>query len=147
MTYNGTCFIASSEMDLNIYTLEQWEQMETAGAVFLPVTGFRHPNLGVVDASNQGVYWQGQQNTIITTVSCVNFSFFSSSNAIYPSNVSEVYSMGMAVRLVTPYEDHEGITSPSLQGRSGEASKVLRNGVLYIKRNGKTYNAQGAEVR
>ena len=104
MTYNGTCFIASSEMDLNIYTLEQWEQMETAGAVFLPVTGFRDPNLGVV-ASNQGVYWQGQQNTTITTVFCVNFSFFSSSNAIYPSNVSEVYSIGMAVRLVTPYED------------------------------------------
>jgi hypothetical protein len=113
----------------------------------LPVTGSRHPNFGVIDASNQGAYWQGQQNTTITSVFCVNFSFFSSSNAIYPSNVSEVYSFGMAVRLVTPYEDHEGITSPSLQGRSGEASKVLRDGQIFILRNGKTYNAQGAQVR
>ena len=42
---------------------------------------------------------------------------------------------------------HEAIESPSLQGRSGEASKVIRNGQLLIERNGKTYNAQGAEVR
>ena len=51
------------------------------------------------------------------------------------------------VRLVQPYEEPEGIESPSLQGRSGEASKVIRDGVLYIERNGRTYNAQGAEVK
>ena len=40
----------------------------------------------------------------------------------------------------------EGIISPSLQGRPGEASKFLRNGQLFIDRNGKTYNAQGALI-
>ena len=42
----------------------------------------------------------------------------------------------------------EGIeeVSSSLQGRPGEASKFLRNGVLFIDRNGKTYNAQGALI-
>jgi hypothetical protein len=42
---------------------------------------------------------------------------------------------------------HEAIESPSLQGRSGEATKTLRDGVLYILRDGKTYNALGAEVK
>ncbi|MBO5619645.1 MAG: leucine-rich repeat protein [Paludibacteraceae bacterium] len=40
-----------------------------------------------------------------------------------------------------------GIETPSLQGRSGEASKLLRNGQLLIEKNGKTYNAQGIEVK
>ena len=40
-----------------------------------------------------------------------------------------------------------GITSPSLQGRSGEASKVLRDGHLYLLRNGKTYTVTGQEIR
>ena len=41
----------------------------------------------------------------------------------------------------------QGIDTPSLQGRSGEASKVIRNGQLLIEKNGKTYNAQGAEMK
>ena len=36
--------------------------------------------------------------------------------------------------------------SSSLQGRPGEASKFLRNGQLFIDRNGKIYNAQGALI-
>ncbi len=43
--------------------------------------------------------------------------------------------------------DPQGIDTPSLQGRSGEASKFLRDGQLLIERNGKTYNALGAEVK
>ena len=39
------------------------------------------------------------------------------------------------------------IESPSLQGRSGEASKILRNGQLIIIRNGVEYNANGQMVR
>ena len=33
------------------------------------------------------------------------------------------------------------------QSQTSNAHKVLHNGILYILRNGKTYNAQGAEVR
>ena len=39
------------------------------------------------------------------------------------------------------------IESPSLQGRSGEASKILRNGQLIIIRNGVEYNANGQMVK
>ena len=51
------------------------------------------------------------------------------------------------VHRVRAAKQSQAIESPSLQGRSGEASKVIRDGVLYIERNGKTYNAQGAEVK
>ncbi len=44
-------------------------------------------------------------------------------------------------------DPHEGIDSPSLQGRSGEASKSIRNGQLLIEKNGKTFNSLGAEVK
>ncbi len=48
---------------------------------------------------------------------------------------------------IVELDDQEGITSPSLQGRSGEASKSIKDGQLLIERNGKTYNAQGAEIK
>ncbi len=42
----------------------------------------------------------------------------------------------------------EGIEQPTSDSSlKGRANKVLRDGVLYIERNGKTYNAQGAEVK
>ena len=40
--------------------------------------------------------------------------------------------------------DPEDIESPSLQGRSGEATKVIRDGQLYLMYNGKIYNVQGS---
>jgi hypothetical protein len=39
----------------------------------------------------------------------------------------------------------EGVETPSGSPSWGE--KVLRNGMLLIERNGKTYNAQGMEVK
>lgn len=48
---------------------------------------------------------------------------------------------------IYPITEFQGIESPSLQGRSGEASKVIRNGMLLIEKNGKTYNALGTEVK
>ncbi|MBQ3673035.1 MAG: hypothetical protein II928_01010 [Paludibacteraceae bacterium] len=48
---------------------------------------------------------------------------------------------------VTGYfrEVHEGIED--VRNAGVQCTKELRNGVLYIERNGKTYNAQGAEVK
>ncbi len=41
----------------------------------------------------------------------------------------------------------EGIEQPTSQESKVKSQKKLIDGVLYIERNGKTYNAQGAEVR
>ena len=40
-----------------------------------------------------------------------------------------------------------GIESPSLQGRSGEATKILRDGQLYLMYKGTIYNVQGQIVK
>jgi hypothetical protein len=44
--------------------------------------------------------------------------------------------------------DPEGIETPSFPGKAEEdVTKVIRNGQLYILRNGHAYNALGAEIR
>lgn len=43
--------------------------------------------------------------------------------------------------------DPQGIEEPTSQESRVKSQKKLRDGVLYIERNGKTYNAQGAEVK
>ena len=48
---------------------------------------------------------------------------------------------------IYPITEFQGIESPSLQGRSGEASKVIRDGQLYLMYEGRMYNVQGVEVK
>ena len=45
------------------------------------------------------------------------------------------------------FDSTTDIESPSLQGRSGEASKILRDGQLIIIRNGVEYNANGQMIK
>ena len=51
----------ASDWSHNSYTLAQWEQMELAGAVFLPAAGYR---LGtdVGDMGSSGLYWSSTPN-------------------------------------------------------------------------------------
>ncbi len=42
--------------DVNVYSVSQWEQMENAGAVFLPAAGFRWGEVSYSDDC-QGLYW------------------------------------------------------------------------------------------
>lgn len=47
---------SSDDSTHNSYTLAQWAQMESAGAVFLPAAGHRH-GASVLGAGNDGYYW------------------------------------------------------------------------------------------
>ena len=42
--------------DVNVYSVSQWEQMENAGAVFLPAAGFRWGEVSY-SVGCQGLYW------------------------------------------------------------------------------------------
>ena len=42
--------------NVNVYSVSQWEQMENAGAVFLPAAGFRWGEVSYSDGC-QGLYW------------------------------------------------------------------------------------------
>ena len=59
-----TSGIASSHNDWtrNSYTLSQWAQMETAGAVFLPVAGYRY-GTNVLKVGDYGNYWSSRPHT------------------------------------------------------------------------------------
>lgn len=126
------------------YTEAQWEAVEQAGAVFLPETYmfeddtyYNYPGLNAVlcwtsTAENNG------------SAKCLNITVDKEINQVI---IGMPKYFSLPVRLVKDVDPTEAIESPSLQGRSGEASKVIRDGVLLIERNGKTYNAQGAQVR
>ncbi|MCQ2330555.1 MAG: hypothetical protein MJZ55_01035, partial [Paludibacteraceae bacterium] len=47
----------------NVYTAEQWEKMEDAGAIFLPCRGYAYDDNGhhVVNEDDHGVYWARDQ--------------------------------------------------------------------------------------
>lgn len=128
----------------NVYTLGDWELMEAAGAVFLPAAGDRlGTDINSIKAGN-GSYWTSTPSSEYSNMAqAVTFTTYT------PARVSDaMVQMGYAVRPAREVKAHEGIELPnfgsSLKGRS---NKVLRNGILFIERNGKTYNAQGAEVR
>ena len=45
----------------NTFTLEQWQQMEEAGAIFLPTYGFRQGN-SIYGSGSKGYYWTTSPN-------------------------------------------------------------------------------------
>ena len=56
-----TSGFALSNDDCNSYTVAQWAQMESAGAVFLPAAGRRF-GTNVVDVGSSGYYWSSTPN-------------------------------------------------------------------------------------
>ena len=78
-----------------------------------------------------------------------NFAFSSSSIPVYvPSESIAAYQASTWSNYFSDFRpiDTEDIDQIS-NAPSAMSNKVLRNGNLYIERNGKTYNAQGAEVK
>ena len=47
--------------DYQTFTLEQWAKLEAAGAVFLPVSGYRNGSR-IYDVQNRGYYWSATPN-------------------------------------------------------------------------------------
>ena len=87
------------ELDINAYTSEQWQQMERAGAVFLPVMGRRDGTLvGYLD--EYGGYWLAIEGNSQKR----HFYFNFEDKAFYvPANTSTI-GYGRAVRLVQDYK-------------------------------------------
>ena len=58
----------------NVYTLEQWEQMEAAGAVFLPAAGNRYGTDVNALAAGIGYYWTGDLGESASTANVLSFA-------------------------------------------------------------------------
>lgn len=124
----------------NIYTLDQWTQMEDAGAVFLPAAGSRYgTDINAIEAGN-GYYWTGDLAEYENTAKAVTFTAYTRLNIS-----SGTYSMGYSIRPAR-YVNAEGIDQIT-NDQSQMANKVIRDGMFLIEKNGKTYNAQGAQVK
>jgi len=139
----------AQEWTVNTYDVATLLRLEKAGVVFLPAGGFRtglniHDiDIGGTDRADHGYYW--------TTT---DYELYDAEmvyiDKVGPSFQVRPRSNGMSVRLVKDAETiPTGIDQtpfPSGEGW-GEARKVLMNGQLYIIRDGKIYNAVGAEVK
>lgn len=92
---SGCSFTAGtgSGYSTNTYTLEQWDLMETAGAIFLPSAGKRL-NKAVSETPGAGYYWSA---THYDGNNAYAFKFTSSTAA---ANTSTLKMYGCAVRLV-----------------------------------------------
>ena len=86
---DGVSFLGSAgNYDINTYSIEEWEIMENAGAVFLPCSGYRTSNEYRNYNSYEGSYWGrgGSENGNAST-----------------NNGSYTRFYGLSVRLIQNY--------------------------------------------
>lgn len=87
---------ARNGFNSNTYTMEQWERLEAAGAIFLPAAGFRQYTF--FDYENQyGVYWSVSPYGAEYPDCALGLLF--NDNMLYPSD-GEGRSNAFSVRLV-----------------------------------------------
>ncbi len=87
---------ARSGFNSNVYTMEQWERMEAAGAIFLPAAGFRQYTF--FNYENQyGVYWSVSPYGAEYPDCALGLLF--NDNMLYPSD-GEGRSNAFSLRLV-----------------------------------------------
>ena len=92
----GLSFTAiPNDWTTNVYTAEQWAQMEAAGAVFLPAAGYRNPN--IVYVGEKGWYWSSD---VLTANAAYYFEFTETNSRVFGSR----HYFGQPVRLVTAYD-------------------------------------------
>ena len=84
----------SLDWNLNIYTAEEWEILENAGAVFLPAAGSRHEaHWGILGIQNDGYYWS---NSIFKLSAGYSLHFTENTMGCSPTG----RDTGLSVRLV-----------------------------------------------
>lgn len=123
----------------NVYTEAQWQQMEQAGAVFLPAMGSRLGTKFIpVAADGSSNYWSNTKDN---------------ENSAWSVSITDGYSIvtycydiqdGVGVRLVTEdlTQDVENVQSDKVQ-----CTKVVRDGQVLLFRGEKTFTVTGTEIK
>lgn len=123
--------------DHRTFTLSDWQQLEAAGAVFLPASGFREGSfVGYVQSS--GYYWSAAPDG-----SDKAYYMFFISDSYVSYNYSRNRYSGLAVRLVKNYYNVSTDTANPSAAAVPAARKVLYNGQVLILRNGIYYDLHG----
>lgn len=123
--------------DYRTFTLADWQQLEAAGAVFLPASGFRDGSF-VSYVQSSGYYWSATPDG-----SDKAYYMFFISDSYVSYNYSRNRNYGLAVRLVKDYYNVSTDTANPSAAAVPAARKVLRNGQILILRNGICYDLHG----
>ena len=123
--------------DYQTFTLADWQQLEAAGAVFLPASGFREGSfVGYVQSS--GYYWSATPDG-----SDKAYYMYFISDSYFSYNYSRNRNYGFAVRLVKDYSNVSTDAATPSAAAVPAARKVLYNGQILILRNGIYYDLHG----
>ncbi len=126
----------------NVYTLDEWTQMEAAGAVFLPAAGDRlGTDINSIKAGN-GYYWTPTPSSeYFDMAQAVTFTTYT------PARVSDaMVQMGYAVRPAREVKANEGMEQIPVP--QDNARKYMINGQIYIALpDGKIFDLRGFRVR
>lgn len=123
--------------DYQTFTLADWQQLEAAGAVFLPASGFREGSfVGYVQSS--GYYWSATPDG-----SDKAYYMYFISDSYFSYNYSRNRNYGLAVRLVKNYSNVSTDAATPSAANTAIVRKVLRNGQILILRNGVCYDLHG----
>ncbi len=136
--------VNAHEYSTNSYMINAWLRMEDAGAVFIPAGGYRTGiNVHDIDDETQrginGYYWTATPLDAVNAESMI----FTNDGPVF---ILHPRADGFSVRLVKDAESGQGIEDLKMTD-DNKTRKILMDGTLYIIRDGKIYNAQGAEVK
>jgi len=98
--WNGPSITSAFAYTSNVYTAEKWAEMESYGAVFMPITGYKSSaNASIYISFDQGCYWTGSfaYNKSAYT------SMFTNSGEAYGAANPRKFEGQLAVRLVKNY--------------------------------------------
>jgi hypothetical protein len=149
--------LETGSYDVNRYKGEAWALLEASGVVFLPAGGVRIYAAGFAEIMMVGSYGALFSSTIIdgtrnalSAVFGTPFGDFEGGTDIVATPTGGDHEViACSVRLVRNEPTvPEGIEQPTSDSSlKGRGQKVLRNGQLFILRDGKTYNALGMEIK
>ena len=135
----------ATDFNENLYWPKEWELLEENGAVLIPMTAYRKDTI-MCDVAHDGFalvshIWtstpDGDNNAKSVRIDKNGWTFESMPRYC-----------GMSVRLVKDVEvDPQGIEDIIATKKDNRTRKVLIDGVLYILRDERIYNATGAEVK
>ena len=139
----------NNHFDDNIFTATEWDAVEAAGAVFLPVNPFRiEDGTGAGsydDYESTGYYWTGIDGKLHHIYGVADNFVFSPAE-VWPVS-SNAKENGFAVRLVYCPECAATTAMEQTAEPQSSATKYIKDGQLFILRNGQTFTAQGTHLQ
>ncbi len=118
--------------DYQIFSLFEWQKLETVGAVFLPASGNRDGS-DAHEVQDRGYYWSASYNGS-DRANCLHFSSYGMS--MYGDDER---SVGRAVRLV---QDYNTTTLETGSCGSNATYRICANEALYVEGSGEVDHVQ-----